>query len=120
MGTKGENIEEAIKIIGKYVENLDKYFKNSEEEFKVIHKKLDKSIRNIETVRFNPFGESNGGNQSFATAFLNDEGDGVILSSIYARERMSIFAKPIKNNSSSYELTDEEKEVLEKAGKNSD
>ena len=46
---------------------------------------------------------------------LNEEGDGVVLSSLYSRERMSIFAKPIKNNKSEYELSAEEKEVLKKA-----
>jgi len=39
----------------------------------------------------------------------------VVLSSLYARDRMSIFAKPVKNNKSEYELTEEEKEALKKA-----
>jgi len=46
---------------------------------------------------------------------VNENGDGVVLSSLYSRERMSIFAKPVKNGKSEYELTTEEKEVLEKA-----
>ena len=46
---------------------------------------------------------------------LNEDGDGVVLSSLYSRERMSIFAKPILNRKSVYELTSEEKEALEKA-----
>ena len=46
---------------------------------------------------------------------LNEEGDGVVFSSLYSRERMSVFAKPIKNNKSEYELTSEEKEALKKA-----
>jgi len=39
----------------------------------------------------------------------------VVFSSLYSRERMSVFAKPIKNNKSEYELSAEEKEALEKA-----
>jgi len=46
---------------------------------------------------------------------LNEDGDGVVFSSLYSRERMSIFAKPIKNGKSEYELTEEEKEALKKA-----
>jgi hypothetical protein len=46
---------------------------------------------------------------------LNEEGDGVVLSSLYSRERMSVFAKPIKNKKSEYELTVEEKAVLDQA-----
>ena len=46
---------------------------------------------------------------------LDEEGDGLVISSLYSRERMSIFAKPIKNNKSEYELSMEEKEALSKA-----
>ena len=76
--------------------------------------KLKKSIRGLEIIRFNPFPDQ-GSNQSFAIGMLNEEGDGVVFSSLYSRERMSIFAKPIKNNKSEYELSTEEKEALEKA-----
>jgi len=71
-------------------------------------------VRNIETVRFNPFIDA-GSNQSFAIAMLNDEGNGVVMSSLYARDRMSIFAKPIVRGKSEFELSSEEKEVLSKA-----
>ena len=46
---------------------------------------------------------------------VNEDGDGVVFSSLYSRERMSVFAKPIKNGKSEYELTSEEKNVLDKA-----
>ena len=80
----------------------------------VVNAKLQKSIRGLETVRFNPFSDQ-GSNQSFAIGMLNEKGDGVVLSSLYSRERMSVFAKPIKGGKSEYELTAEEKEVLKKA-----
>jgi hypothetical protein len=75
---------------------------------------LRKSIRGLETIRFNPFPDQ-GSNQSFAISFQNEDGDGVVISSLYARERMSVFAKPIKKGSSTYELTDEEREVINKS-----
>ena len=37
------------------------------------------------------------------------------MSSLYSRERMSVFAKPIKGGVSEYELSSEEKEALKKA-----
>ena len=40
-------------------------------------KRLARSIRNIKTIRFNPFTDS-GSNQSFATAIIDDHGDGVV------------------------------------------
>ena len=75
---------------------------------------MKKSVRGLETIRFNPFPDQ-GSNQSFAVGMLNEEGNGVVFSSLYSRERMSIFAKPVKNGKSEYELTTEEKEVLKKA-----
>ncbi len=113
-GTKAESLEDLMNQIAKQVENL----KNTQTEINshlvTVDRRLDKSIRKIETVRFNPFVDG-GGNQSFAISFLNDEGNGVIISSLYARDRMSIFAKPITAGSSEFELTTEEKEVLKKS-----
>ena len=82
----------------------------------IVDKKLKKTISGNQTVRFNPFkGDGSGSNQSFATALVNKEGDGVIISSIYSRDHLSVFSKPIKNMSSEYELTPEEKSALQKA-----
>jgi hypothetical protein len=93
---------------------LKKTKENMEKELIKINAKLKKSIRGLETVRFNPFPDQ-GSNQSFAIGMLNEENNGLVLSSLYSRERMSIFAKPIKNGKSEYELTAEEKEALKKA-----
>ena len=84
----------------------------------IINQKLRKSIRGLETIRFNPFSDQ-GSNQSFAIGMLNEEGDGVVFSSLYSREHVSVFAKPIKKMSSEYEMTKEEKDSLEKASENS-
>ena len=114
MGKNGRDLEEAMNALVKYAENLEKTQNEINSHLKIVDGKLAKSIRQIETVRFNPF-EDAGSNQSFAISMINDEGDGVVLSSLYARDRMSIFAKPIKNNKSDFELSIEEKEVLNKA-----
>jgi hypothetical protein len=114
MGTNAKNLEEVMHTIGRHVENLENTQKEINAHLMVVDKRLDRSIRSIETVRFNPFPDA-GSNQSFAIALLNDEGNGVVLSSLYARDRMSIFAKPIVKNASMHELSEEEAEVLKKA-----
>jgi hypothetical protein len=113
-GTKARNLEEMIVIVGEKINKLDETQLKIDKHLAEVDSKLNKSIRSIETIRFNPFVDA-GGNQSFAIAFLNDEGNGVVMSSLYARDRMSIFAKPIINGKSDFEISNEEKEVLEKA-----
>jgi hypothetical protein len=113
-GTKARNLEEMIVQVGKKINKIEETQEKIDKHLVVIDSRLDKSVRNIETVRFNPFVDA-GSNQSFAIAMLNDEGNGVVMSSLYARDRMSIFAKPIVKGKSEFELSSEEKEVLEKA-----
>ena len=113
-GKKAESLESIMVDICEKIENLKDTQTKINDHLVVVDNRLDKSIRRVETIRFNPFVDA-GGNQSFAMAFLNDEGDGVIISSLYARDRMSIFAKPIKDGKSEFELTTEEKEVLDKS-----
>jgi hypothetical protein len=100
IGEQMKDLKETQVVINKHLVTVDK--------------RLDKSIRSVETIRFNPFLDA-GSNQSFAISFLNDEGNGVVMSSLYARDRMSIFAKPIIKGKSEFELSTEEKEVLEKS-----
>lgn len=112
-GKKGLNLENTIISLEKNIAQLENSTNEISVDLKQVNDKLKKSIRGLETLRFNPFPDQ-GSNQSFAIAMLNEENDGLILSSLYSRERMSIFAKPIKNGTSSYELTEEEKEILRK------
>jgi uncharacterized Ntn-hydrolase superfamily protein len=81
-----------------------------------LEKKMTQAVRAVDTVRFNPFADQ-GSNQSFATALLDESGNGVVLSSLYARDRVSVFAKPVTNSTSTYELTVEEKQTIENSKK---
>jgi hypothetical protein len=114
IGKKAKDLEDTIAALGDDVVKLKFAKEKAEKEILEINQKLRKSIRGVETVRFNPFPDQ-GSNQSFAIGMLNEDGDGVVVSSLYSRERMSVFAKPVKNGKSEYELTTEEKDVLKKA-----
>ncbi|KKP85688.1 MAG: hypothetical protein UR88_C0010G0010 [Candidatus Nomurabacteria bacterium GW2011_GWA1_35_8] len=113
-GKKGKDLEESIETLEDGILKLKLAKEKTEKELIEINKKLKKSVRGLETIRFNPFPDQ-GSNQSFAVGMVNEDGDGVVFSSLYSRERMSVFAKPVKNGKSEYELTTEEKEVLKKA-----
>ena len=119
-GGKNQSLDKAISEIRKDLSAIMEYRDESEKYLENVERRIRKSVTGVETIRFNPFrGDGSGGNQSFSTAFVNEEGDGVVISSLYSRERVSVFAKPIKKMSSEYEMTAEEKESLRKASENS-
>ena len=114
LGKKAKDLEDTISLLEDNITKLNNAKESIEKDIVKINNKLKKSIRGLETIRFNPFPDQ-GSNQSFAIGMLNEEGDGLVMSSLYSRERMSVFAKPIKNGKSDYELSAEEKEALKKA-----
>ena len=116
LGSKNGSLDEAISTLRKDADILKKHAEKTRGDLEIVDKKLKKTVSGNETVRFNPFkGDGSGSNQSFATALINSEGDGVVISSIYSRDHLSVFSKPVKDLSSEYELTAEEKTALQKA-----
>ena len=115
-GKSGNDLESSINYIR---DGLDKQTIINAELIKRadgLDSRLRRSIRGLATVRFNPYkGTGSGGNQSFATAFLDEEGTGVVISSLYGRDHFSAFAKPIINHKPEFILSKEEKEAFKKA-----
>jgi hypothetical protein len=72
------------------------------------------SIQAVGLVRFQAFSDF-GGDQSFALALADAAGDGVVISSIFAREGTRVYAKPLAAWSSSYSLSFEEQEAISQA-----
>ncbi|MDD5165122.1 MAG: DUF4446 family protein [Candidatus Pacebacteria bacterium] len=116
VGVDSNHIGDSLTSVSSDLNELQSFKKELEGYLATVEKRLKKSVQSVHTVRFNPFkGNGGGGNQSFATAFLTEEGDGVVVSSLYSREHVSVFSKPVKGHGSEYELSDEEREALEKA-----
>ncbi|MFA6552412.1 MAG: DUF4446 family protein [Candidatus Paceibacterota bacterium] len=115
-GKDAKTLEDTIISLEKETKKLKDEKNEIENYLKTVEVRLKKSIQSVETVRFNPFngiGENCG--QSFATAIMNERGDGVVLSSIHLRDQTRVFSKPIVTFGSGYELTAEEKEAIGKA-----
>lgn len=72
-------------------------------------------IQRVELERFNPYDDT-GGDQSFVIAFLNNKGNGVVITSLHARSGTRIFAKDvILGKSGKYEFSKEEERIIKKA-----
>lgn len=115
-GTNRKNLED---VIYKLMEDHT-IFQHRIESIEQTTGRLDTEVksasRGIATVRYNAFADV-GGKQSFATAILSEDGSGVVISSMYSRERVNIYAKPIANFVSEYELSKEEVQALKEASK---
>ena len=112
-GSSAKTIEESLKIMSKKNTEQEGFNQTIKENINSLEDRVSKSIRGVETIRFNPFkGNGGGGNQSFATSFVDEHGNGVVISSLYSRERMSVYAKPINGFASEHTLSEEEKEAL--------
>ncbi|MDN5345077.1 MAG: hypothetical protein PWQ18_1191 [Clostridia bacterium] len=72
---------------------------------------FEKSLSRVGLIRFNAFPDT-GSDLSFALALLNREGDGLILTSLYARDETRVFIKPVHAGRSRYRLSEEEEKAL--------
>lgn len=113
----GNNLDKMLKA---YINDVNDVKKDNS-EIKAYYTKLDNdissSIQKIGLVRFNAFKDV-GSDLSFAVALLDREDNGVVFNGIYGSESSNIYAKPIKNGESSYQLSDEEKYAIEIAEQN--
>jgi len=115
-GKTGGSIDDSLASMDKDIKTLAHFQKEAEGYFQNVEKRLRRSVQGLHTVRFNAFkGTGEGGNQSFASALIDENGDGLVVSSMYSRDRVSVFSKPVAHFASPYELSDEENEALEKA-----
>ncbi|PTM56893.1 DUF4446 family protein [Desmospora activa] len=80
---------------------------------------LDESARrlkgNIGLVRYNAIGEQ-ASDMSFSLALLDEYQDGVVISSLFSHQGQSyIYAKPVEKGDSSYRLSKEERQAIQRA-----
>ena len=73
-----------------------------------------RAFQRVGLIRFNPF-EDTGGNQSFALALLDAEGNGWVLSSLHARSGTRVYAKAVREGRSDGALSDEETAAIKQA-----
>jgi len=113
-GKHAHSLEHVLIDMSKFMDELDATHKKIEARMEEMNTRVRRSVQGVETVRFNPFSDA-GGNQSFATALLNEHGDGVVISSLYSRDSVSVYSKPVKAYESEFQLTREERDAITRA-----
>lgn len=92
--------------------------KNKELEYSIneIRRNMYYCVQKVGVVRYNAFDDV-GSDLSFSVALLDHNDDGVVISSLYARESSSTYAKPIARGKSKYALSAEEIKAIDNARK---
>lgn len=102
-----ENYMYRVERVEKQNAEISQYIKNLDED-------LTKCIQKVGIIRYNAFKDT-GSDLSFTLALLDENNNGVVLNGIYSREMSNIYAKPVQNGQSSYTLSNEERQAINKA-----
>lgn len=114
---KGRKTKDLEEVIAEQLKRMKKTENDIKELFawdEKLQKIADISIQKVAVVRFNPFKDV-GGDQSFAVALLDKNNNGLVISSLYSREGTRVYTKPIEKGGSSYHLSEEEEQAIQKA-----
>lgn len=71
-------------------------------------------LQRVGVVRYDAF-MNVGGEQSFSLALLDADASGIVLSGLYSRNDMRVYAKPVSKGTSPVVLTDEERQAIANA-----
>jgi len=113
-GSSAGNLEEVLNAHIAEVRQMVTRVQELDDRTEQMDKTLRHSMQWLGIVRFNPFRDT-GGDQSFAVALVDGHGNGVVISSLHARDGTRVYAKPLRRWESTYTLTDEEKEAIARA-----
>lgn len=108
------NIEDDLRRFISKVEQVEQENKEIQEYANNLNSNMKGCLQKIGIVRYSAFSDV-GSDLSFTLAMLDAKDNGVILNGIYSADSSNIYAKPIINGTSTYSLSQEEKEALEKA-----
>lgn len=108
------NLEEDLKAYMTRIEEVEKQNGEIITYVQSLNKDVSKCIQKVGIVRYSAFKDT-GSDLSFALALLDENNDGVVLNGIYSREMSNIYAKPVNKGKSTYTISAEEQQAIQKA-----
>jgi len=113
-GVSEQNVEEVLIDYLTSTKELESRTKALEVRMGTAEMEAGTHLQNIGMVRYNAF-EGVGGEQSFSLALLDDKKNGITITGIFGHSETRVYAKPIEDGSSKYNLSPEELEAISKA-----
>lgn len=114
VGKEAGDLEDVMRKLTGDIADAHAAIKAHDTHFASVDTRLHSSIQKVGIIRFNPFKEE-GGDYSFAIALLDEADNGVVLSSLYVRDGVRVYAKPVTAGKSSYPFSDEEEAAMKQA-----
>ncbi|WP_206922516.1 DUF4446 family protein [Alicyclobacillus suci] len=106
------DLEDVFLSTKQAVKSIQEQMSDVEMALAQMHEALQRKVSTPVMQRYNAFAEV-GSDLSYSVAFLDDVGDGVVLTSIYGRDDSVTYGKPVVHGDSEYLLTAEEQKVIE-------
>ncbi|MCH7604569.1 DUF4446 family protein [Patescibacteria group bacterium] len=100
--------------LAKQIKSLEERIESISQEFSLFKERMRKAVTKVSVVRYNPFREI-GGNLSFSIVLLDQDDNGVVVTSHYGRDGNRMYSKQIEKGKSEHSLSQEEEKALEQA-----
>ena len=117
-GKDAKSLEDVFVLLRKEMMEARRTLQDVDARIREARERLHGSVQNVAIVRFNPFRDA-GGDQSFCIALLDEGQNGVVISSLYSRDGVRVYGKPILGGVSTYTLSQEEQQAIQKTVKES-
>ena len=111
------NLETKLQDYMEKVNGIDAKYGDLVNIVRDMNANIEHCTQKIGIIRYNPFDEM-GGNLCFAVALLDADDNGVVLNGIHTRTGSFTYAKPIERGVSTYVLSAEEIQAIDKAKEN--
>jgi len=114
-GAGNVDLDKVLEGIIKRSSQHDEAFGKVQQEIGGLLRGQQAHLQKFSLIRFNPF-EEEGGDQSFVLTILNGKNDGIVISSLYSRSGVRVYAKQVEGGKpAKHQFTKEEKEAIEKS-----
>jgi uncharacterized protein DUF4446 len=113
-GRGDERIDVLVETHSRGIDRLERAMRQLATGEKRLAERMQATVQHVGVVRFDAF-EDMGGRLSFSAALLDDNGDGVVITSINGRKDTRCYAKQVRNRTSIHNLSEEEEQAIREA-----
>jgi hypothetical protein len=110
-GESGRDLESILLTQVNDMESIKQALSHLDRRVEMLAAQALNHVQRTGIVRFNAFPDT-GSDLSFAIALLDAHDNGFVISSLYGRNESRIYAKPIRGGTSTYTLSDEERQAI--------